>query len=221
MNGNYKHAGFTLIEVMLAMTLLSIMVVLLFSSLRIGAESWNKGESKIAQVNQKAVVYQFFKRHLPSIPLLWDDFSEGQRQFTFQGERNKLQFVSTFPASSGRKGLQRFEIVFDKSEQGIIKIMLKPFFPTIDGEDWQVEEVILLENVENFELAYFGKESNDSDEIWHDSWQEKQNLPALLKIKIALADQSYWPEMVFALKLASKQFNGVSDNKKRSPFSLQ
>ena len=32
--------GFTLIEVLIAMTLLSIMVVLLFASLRICAESW-------------------------------------------------------------------------------------------------------------------------------------------------------------------------------------
>ena len=59
--------GFTLIEVLIAMTLLGVMVVLLFSSLRIAAESWEAGETKTAQVNQKAVVYQFFKRHLSSI----------------------------------------------------------------------------------------------------------------------------------------------------------
>lgn len=198
-----KLAGFTLIEVMLAMTLLSIMVVLLFSSLRIGAESWNKGEIKIAQVNEKAVVYQFFKRHLPSIQPLWDDFSEDKRRFAFQGEREKLQFVSLFPASAGRKGLQLFEITFDKKERGMIKIILKPFFPTIEGNDWQTEEVVLLDNVELFEVSYFGKEERGNENIWHESWQEKGGLPALLKIKIELIDQSYWPEMVFALKLSN------------------
>jgi len=67
MTNKHRLAGFTLIEVMLAMTLLSIMVTLLFGSLKICAESWNRGEVKIAEVNEKAVVYQFFKRHLPSI----------------------------------------------------------------------------------------------------------------------------------------------------------
>lgn len=197
--------GFTLLEVMLAMTLLSIMMVLLFSSLRIGAESWDKGESKIAEVNEKAVVYQFFKRHLPSLRPLWDNFSDDEKHFSFQGEHNKLQFVSVFPASAGRKGLQFFEISFDKVDAGLVKVLLKPFYPPSEGEQWQVEEVILLENVEEFELAYFGGESADSDGTWVDNWQDKEYLPALIKIRIELADRSYWPEMIFALKLSTQE----------------
>jgi len=52
--------GFTLIEVLIAMTLLGIMMVLLFTSLKICADSWEKGESKITDVNEVAVVYNFF-----------------------------------------------------------------------------------------------------------------------------------------------------------------
>jgi general secretion pathway protein J len=59
--------GFTLIEMLIAISLLGIMVVLLFASLRIAAESWNSGEAKISEVNKKAVVYQFFKRHLSNV----------------------------------------------------------------------------------------------------------------------------------------------------------
>jgi general secretion pathway protein J len=57
---NSLHQGFTLIEVLIAMTLLGIMVVLLFSSLKICADSWEKGESKITDVNEVAVVFNFF-----------------------------------------------------------------------------------------------------------------------------------------------------------------
>lgn len=200
---NQKTDGFTLLEVMLAMTLLSIMVVLLFSSLKIGAESWEKGESKIAEVNEKAVVYQFFKRHLPSIRPLWNNFSENGRSFSFQGGRDEVQFVSVFPASADRKGLQLFVVGFDKAEKGIIKVMLKPFYPAAEDQQWQQEEVILLENIEEFELAYLDQEDADSNAVWMDSWLEKGHLPVLIKIKITLADHSYWPEMIFALKLAA------------------
>jgi len=203
MSKQERMAGFTLLEVMLAMTLLSIMVVLLFSSLKIGAESWNKGERKIAQVNEKAVVYQFFKRHLPSIKPLWDDFSDDERIFSFQGESDKLQFVSTFPASAGRKGLQLFEIIFDKTDEGVLKVVLTPFYPALDDQQWEPEEVILQEQVEEFKISYFAKELGDSEGSWVDSWKQKESLPALLKIKIALANQRYWPEMVFALKLSA------------------
>jgi len=199
---SYKFSGFTLIEVMLAMTLLSIMVTLLFGSLKICAESWNKGEAKIAEVNEKAVVYQFFKRHLPSVQPLWDDFSEeGTHQFSFQGGADKVQFVSVFPASSGRKGLQIFEISFDQADH-MINIIVKPFYPALEEQEWQQEQVVLLENVEAFKISYFAKQTENSGGTWAGSWREKEMLPALIKINIELKGQSFWPDMVFALKLA-------------------
>ncbi len=208
----YKISGFTLIEVMIAMTLLSIMVALLFGSLKTSAESWNKGETKIAEVNEKAVVYQFFKRHLPSIRPLWDDFSDEERNFSFQGESQKLQFVSVFPASAGRKGFQLFEIVFDDND-GQVKVLLTPFYPAIDEQQWEEEEVILLDHVEEFKISYFGKDLMESDGMWVDSWSEKENLPSLIKIEIKLDQPSFWPEMIFALKLAAIEPDLTLDSK--------
>lgn len=203
MPNKHQTTGFTLLEVMLAMTLLSLMVVLLFTSLKIGAESWQKGEHKIAEVNEKAVVYQFFKRHLPTIKPLWDDFSDqDSRIFSFQGKKDSLQFVSAFPASANRKGLQLFKITYDRSETGTLKVSLNPFYPSSDDQQWQTENVTLLENVENFKLQYFDKQEIDSGD-WLDNWQDNEYLPSLIKIKITLADHSNWPEMVFAPKLAT------------------
>ena len=204
MSKHSKQTGFTLIEVMLAMTLLSIMMVLLFASLKISAESWNKGEKKIAEVNEKAVVYQFFKRQLPSIQPVWDEYSENDRQLSFQGQEDKLQFVSVFPASSERKGLQLFEVFFDKADEGTIKVTVRPFLQTADQQEQQeAEEVVLLQQVEAFEISYFTQQDIASEGEWLTAWEEKEQLPALLKISITLQNHSYWPEMVFALKLAS------------------
>lgn len=194
---NNKSAGFTLLEVMLAMTLLSIMVVLLFSSLQIAAESWNKGENKIAEVNEKAIVFRFFKQHLPSIRPAFDDFSETDTSFSFTGDSDVFQFVSVFPASANRKGLHLFEVGFDRAEESI-KVMLKPFYSNVENGEWQEEEVVLLENVENFKISYFDMKASE----WERNWLEKKELPALIKIEITMLDQSYWPEMILPLKLA-------------------
>jgi len=43
----------------------------------------------------------------------------------------------------------------------------------------------------------------ESDGMWVDSWSEKENLPSLIKIEIKLDQPGFWPEMVFALKLAA------------------
>jgi len=206
--------GFTLIEVMLAMTLLSIMMVLLFSALRISAQSWDAGEGKIAQVNETALVYNFFQRHLATARPLWNDVSEGEQTFSFQGTPSSLQFVSAFPASAARPGLQLFMIerVRHRDGRNAIKVTITPFFPAADGEEWQPEEEILLENVEDFRLAYFGQGENFGSGFWQDDWRNQNRLPSLVKIKIVRNNEIFWPEMVIAVRMAA-----VSEGQQQEP----
>lgn len=222
-----RQDGFTLIEVLIAMTLLSIMVVLLFSSLKICAQSWEQGESKIAEVNEVAVVYNFFQRHLSAAIPVSNDFAQngmdaaGQsginstiaagaaienkgKNFSFQGKRNSLQFVSVFPASAGRAGMQLFSIQPEREgKEQVIKVTLAPFFPLAEGEEWNPEEVVLLKHVSDFELSYFGATVEDGSKSgWQDEWLEKEIQPKLVKININTSDGVFWPEMIIELKVA-------------------
>jgi general secretion pathway protein J len=193
--------GFTLIEVLIAMTLLGIMVVLLFSSMKICADSWQKGEDKITKVNDVAVVYQFFQHHLSTALPLWDDFSDENKVFAFQGKNQALQFVSSFPASAKKSGLQLFslKLISDGDEQ-IIQVSIAPFFPVAKGEEWRQEEVTLLRHVRNFSLSYFGSDDPQTEGLWQNDWLSKKSQPRLVKIKIERDDDSFWPEMIVELK---------------------
>ena len=194
--------GFTLIEVLIAMTLLSIMIVLLFGSLKICADSWEKGENKITDVNEIAVVYNFFQRHLSVAKPLWNDLSEEEKIFSFQGKAQSLQFISAFPASAGRSGLQLFSI--DNQEEDndqVIKVTLTPFFPVAEGKEWHKEEVTLIKHVSDFTLAYFGSDDGVSEGSWQEEWLDKEVLPRLVKINIKLENGIFWPEMIVDLKV--------------------
>jgi general secretion pathway protein J len=207
-------AGFTLIEVLIAMTLLGIMVVLLFSSMKICADSWQKGEDKITEVNDVAVVYQFFQHHLGTAIPLWNDFSEKDNKvFAFQGKNQELQFVSAFPASAKKSGLQLFslKLINDDGDGQVIQVSIKPFYPAAEGEEWRQEEVTLLRHVRNFSLSYFGFERADSETqpegFWQDEWLDRTSQPSLVKVKIERDDDSFWPEMIFELKSVGTSTN--------------
>ncbi len=220
--------GFTLIEVLIAMTLLSIMVVLLFASLRICAQSWEQGESKITEVNEVAVVYNFFQRHLTSAIPLWNDFSDKDgvasrsetgtaenkdRTFSFQGKKQSLQFVSVFPASAGRSGMQLFSIQPQQEDgEQVIKVTLTPFFPVTGGEEWRQEEVVLLRHVSDFTLAYFGAVVGSGESSWQDEWLEKDTQPRLVKISIGTENGVFWPEMIIELKVAGAEIEANTEN---------
>lgn len=202
---NQTAQGFTLIEVLIAMTLLSIMMALLFGSMKICAESWEKGENKIAEVSHVTAVINFFQRHLIPAEPLWNDFSneekDGEKLLSFQGRAQAFQFVSAFPASAGRAGLQLISVALDKDNgEQVLKVTLTPFFPVGEGGEWFKEEEILLRNVSFFSLTYFGSEDGQAESRWQDEWIGKDRQPQLVKINIGLENEMYWPEMIFPLK---------------------
>jgi general secretion pathway protein J len=196
--------GFTLIEVLIAMTLLSIMVVLLFTSLKICAQSWEKGENKMSEVNEVAVVYNFFQRHLPSAMPVWNDFIETEEKtFSFQGKKQSMQFVSVFPASAGKTGMQLFSIEpWQQDNEKVIKVIITPFFPVAEGEEWHKEEAVLLRHVNDFSLSYFGAAEDGSGSSWQEEWLAKTTQPQLVKININTKNGIFWPEMILELKVA-------------------
>lgn len=195
--------GFTLIEVLLAMTLLSIMLALLFASLKICAQSWERGEQKIYAVGETAGVVNFFQRHLVMAKPLWNDFTKEERSLSFQGDNQSLQFVSAFPASAGRAGLQLFSVrLLNEDRDNVIKVSIVPFYPVADGEDWFSEDEVLLRHVAGFSIAYYGQEQGEKESRWQNQWLQREQLPKLVKIDITLDNGAFWPAMIFDMKLA-------------------
>ncbi len=210
----FEVKGFTLIEVLIGLTLLSIMVVLLFTSLKICADSWERGEKKIASVNEMAVVYHFFQEHLSvSKPIMNESVDE--RPFSFQGEPTSLQFVSNFPESAGKQGLQIFTVSYvEVDDSANINVRVRPY--NSDGADYDeelgFEEVSLIKHVKEFKLSYFGSEDVVSDGVWSDEWLNKTVQPRLVKISIILESGGYWPEMVIPLKIMASKNNANISN---------
>jgi len=228
---NSPHSkGFTLIEVLIALSLLSVMMLMLFAGLRIGAKSWDKGESKLVQVTEMTSVHNFFHNQLAASLPLWDDFTDKNKQFSFQGTPTTLQFVASLPASSKRLGLQRFNIRLKNNK---IEVAIKPFYPSLDSNQWKIEVVTLIDNIASLNIAYFGNENIKEHPQWQASWNY-DHLPKLIAIEIESLKKNYWPKIV--LKLSNKEApknllnifqkalnrsntsNGNSNSKKNNPF---
>ena len=217
--------GFTLIEVLIALTLLSIMVVLLFASLKICADSWEKGENKITEVNEVAVVYHFFQQHLSVAKPLSNNSAGAEKNFSFQGDLQSLQFVSEFPASVARPGLQLFSLsLLEVEDEQIINVSLVSFIEATEGEESQKEEITLIKHVKDFKLSYFGADDAASKSEWTEDWLNKNILPRLVKINIELENGVFWPEMLIELKVTGKNivadFNSVGSQVTNTPRPL-
>lgn len=200
-----RLSGFTLIEVVIALSLLSIMMLMLFAGLRISAKSWDKGDAKLVQINNMSAVHNFFHNQIATALPLWDDFTELEKQFSFQGSENTLQFVSTLPASSKRLGLQVFNLRLKNNK---LWVAIKPFYPSLEQNQWKIEDVILLDKIATLKITYFGKQK-DNSLAWQPEWERKY-LPQLIAIDIETVAEIKWPQIM--LKLHNHENKPKPDN---------
>jgi len=199
-----EDRGFTLLEVLIAMTLLGVMMVLIFGALRVSVRSWESGEQQAAQVSQLLVLHNFLRSHLTRMKPWEDDFSEDEPIFSFQGTEQAIQFVSTLPLHNrGAGGWHKFNIQLKKNHDSKdLIVKLEPFFPALDKEHQPIDDVVLIENVEAIKFSYFGADDPDEEAQWFDEWLEKSHFPKMIRVEIRVRGEKTWPPLIVAPKIA-------------------
>lgn len=205
MKKSLSQNGFTLIEVLIAFTLLSVLLVLLFGMLGVSAKSWNQGEAKLVELNRKSVAYQFFRSYLSNIraihyqPNQADDNSTENSRLAFIGYSQSLSFVAPMPRAAIGSQLQIVTIQPDKRKPTDITVTLADFFA---GKKSSVtDSAVLLQEVKKITFSYYGEKSKDEEPAWYEDWNSSNKLPSLIEISIELTDGSPWPAMVFPVRI--------------------
>ncbi len=195
---NKKNSGFTLIEVIIAMTILSLILVLLFSTLYTANRNWQSTERKITQNDELRSVEHFIQRQLSqTIPLMW--VSKTERRLVFEGKSDELRFTSSLPAHRGGGGIQIITLKVIQTDN-INHLDLYYRNANADSSPFEEnkddEQITLLENISNIELSYFGSDKINDEPVWRDVWDNKQQLPYLISLKVHAVDKSHdWPEI--------------------------
>src|SRR4030066_498828 len=97
----YSTTGFTLIEVMVTLTVLGFILLIIFGAFRLGLSAWNRGESTKEEYQKVRVISQLISRQVKSaVPYkIKTEKAEGD-YLAFEGKAHSLKFVSAFPMKS-------------------------------------------------------------------------------------------------------------------------
>jgi len=91
--------GFTLIELVLALTIVALMITMLFAGLRVGLRAWQRGEARAVTLQHGRSVTQILEDTLGGIAPylgLQDETTQTPVLF-FKGEPEKIAFVTLAP----------------------------------------------------------------------------------------------------------------------------
>lgn len=202
--GEYQYErGFTLLELLISLTILALFIPILFGGFSFGARVWERTER--AQDQQGLIVVRtFLKRQLQSAALPLMSAFYGGAVKTFSGQENELLFVASLPQSAGAfgRGMYVLKMKTSKEELKSIIVLWRPEFTTTENSDhiYEVTETTLIENVRRLSISYFGFAHNSQSDVWTSSWPDGEQLPQLVRIEIEfpLHDKRKWHPLIVA-----------------------
>ena len=193
--------GFTLLEVLVATTIFSLVIAVLYAGYRLGMRSWESGERTHAAVSELRLAGSFVRRHTTQAFPLAISKSNDWRLW-FEGEAGSVVFVTAMPAYLGQGGMYEMTLQVDEQQDGAtLMVSRRLLHPDATPGKPGVDDLArpLVEDLESAQFAYFGASGDDGEESWHTSWQDRQRLPRLVRLRLTSKLVGDWPEMVFRL----------------------
>jgi len=202
--------GFTLLELLISITLLGFILVLLFGGLRLGIRSWDAVQQRVDNLNAVRSVEGFLRREMESVvPYRWKGVPSPR--LAFWGARNKMSFVAQLPERVGGGGLYAVSLELEQNSKGR-RLLWRQVPITDQTKDFsaldQAREMALAETelnaVADIWLTYFGPDGDNGPLVWTERWESPSRLPSLVRIQVKFANGGEWPEFVVAPRLSSE-----------------
>ncbi len=183
-----QSRGFTLVELMIALTIMSLLSLSLYGTVSLGARSASIGERKSEQARRYRIATDLMVRQLRSAaPLHVVDDKEDEAQPYFIGESERMSFVTAAPQSPNSSGLAVVDYWID---DGVLMMSELPYFAAFSGDmfdsslDHLVYETALLYDIRAVQFEY--RRSDFDTENWSDKWDavDDETLPAAVAISL-------------------------------------
>lgn len=194
-----RQRGFTLIEVLLAITLLSMILAMAVGGLRAAQRASTTGEAVIEQTNNLRVVHQFVRRQLSLAQAMIIEQEEGaESPIRFIGERDWVRFVAPMPGYLSYGGAYVQQLAIEPGPNGrelvFYYAMLNGYEP---GEIEQTEGIVLLEGLNGGEFWYLGEDPENLQPFWDDVWETTDQLPMAVELDLDIErdNRMVWPTL--------------------------
>jgi general secretion pathway protein J len=175
----HGNSGFTLIELVVAIVLFTVLSLIVIGALRLGHRALNSGEKKAAITERLRSSLLIVDAQIGS------QFSHmtgdgNDRKIYFAGNREYMQFATNYSLWGARRGYLTvtYEVVVD--EQGYRALKVSEAKAGCAG----VKTSLLFEGMTGIDFEYF-EEPVSEEARWVDSWTDDNKHPEKVRIRLA------------------------------------
>jgi type II secretion system protein J len=185
-----RPAGFTLVEVMIAIGILALVIASIYSTWTAILRASKSGQTAAAAVQRTRIVVRLLEDSLSSA----QSFGANVGYYGFMaenGDEASLSFVArlsrAFPRSGRFGDLDVRRVTFSvlPGSDGGRNLVLRQTPLVMDPDEDETEHpIVLAKNVKEFSMEFWDNRLND----WVDEWKNTNQLPRLVMFTLKLAD---------------------------------
>tara|TARA_Y100000385_G_scaffold225043_1_gene235393 strand:+ start:56 stop:637 length:582 start_codon:yes stop_codon:yes gene_type:complete len=181
--------GMTLVEVMVATTLFSMIMLATVTALRTFALTYDRVQQEAERTSQIREGDRFIRQALQ------DAVNSGG---LFEGSSSMLHWVAPVDRAGAAAGLQHIRLLM-RDEQ--LLVSFAPLRASLEAPDWgQVApDFPLLKDLENLAFSYQAEPLGKWLSRFEPSGESTNNLPWAVKLELVLAGKA-WPPIVVCLE---------------------
>jgi general secretion pathway protein J len=212
-----QAAAFTLVEVMVTLTIMGFILLMIFGAFRLGIAAWEKGETNKEEYQRTRIASQLISQQMKSaVPYkIKTQKAEGD-YLAFEGKARSLKFVSALSLKARKpSGLVYAFYEFREGGKGGGRLILyegrvlnKNFLEENPPEDAAVP---IFEGLADVRFEYYREEDPEKNRIggWVEEWsaKEEKELPTALRVTLTTQKGGGKTEGVSMVILASLPSN--------------
>ena len=184
------RAGFTLVEILIAIGILGLVLVSIFSTWTSILRATRVGQEAAATVQRARMTAHVLEDSLSSAQF----FAANQQYYSFlaeNGDEPSLSFVARLSSSFPRSGkfgdldVRRLTFSVERASDSSKQLVLRqaPLMMDLDVDEKE-HPVVLAKNVKEFNVQFW-----DLRDGWIDEWTATNQLPPLVKVTLQLLDK--------------------------------
>lgn len=194
--------GFTLVEVVIALSLVSLIMLGLVSALGGFGATASRLDERAGRAGDAWLVGGLLRTALSAgVRQLKQTLPDGSKVNFFRGDAAELSWLGTIPARYGSGGLHRFRLATAGSPPRLL-LQYLPYAPDA-GVSPPVDETasvhVLVDALDGLRIAYQSRPMTPAEEaLWSDSWTDPERLPERVRLDIAAAGE-VWPPLFITI----------------------
>jgi prepilin-type N-terminal cleavage/methylation domain-containing protein len=206
---NVQVQGFTLLELLVVISVLTLIMTASFGALRLGNRAFEAGISRANQTEHFRATADLLRRQFSQLVPIIREF-DGETVSSFIGNDERIRFIAPAPQNGGNAGLFVYTISSQRIDGGLQLVFSYASYDP-GQEDFNYVPVsrrrVLIGSLSDVRFAYYGATDPDDTPDWHAEWfAEDAALPRMVRIvPVPLDATADWPELSFIIRAGDRE----------------